>query len=127
MTSVRTYQLNLTVACALILLSAVAFARLSPGRLGARLDRVPEVETPSRPSSTRDIVAMLVAIACVLVIRIAGVYTSALTQRSPSGAWLSYALPLLGTALALVYCFAPGFLARPVALLQGLARRERPQ
>ena len=71
--------------------------------------------------------AMLVAFACALVIRIAGVYTSALTQRTPSGAWLSYALPLLGIAVALAFCFAPGWLARPAALFRGLGRRARLQ
>ena len=60
--------------------------------------------------------AIASALALVLLIRITGVYTSALTQRSPSGAWASYALPLIAIVLSLVYCFAPDWL-RPSAWL----------
>lgn len=56
-------------------------------------------------------VAMASALAIVLIIRVAGVYTSALTQRAPSGAWLGYALPLLAILLSLIYVFAPGWLS----------------
>ena len=58
--------------------------------------------------------AMVTALACVLTIRVAGVYTSALTQRLPSGAFLSYALPIAGALLALAYCFAPSWLSPSV-------------
>ena len=56
--------------------------------------------------------AMASALALVLLIRVIGVYASALTQRAPSGVWLSFGVPLLAIALCLIYSFAPNWFSR---------------
>jgi lipopolysaccharide export system permease protein len=53
--------------------------------------------------------AMAVAVACALGLRVAGFGTSALMAREAAGVWLSYGLPLLGCALACLYGFRSAF------------------
>ena len=69
--------------------------------------------------------AMALALACVMLIRVAGIYTGALTQRQSSAATLSYALPIVGIALSLAYSFAPAW-ANPRSILLRLANRKNP-
>ena len=51
--------------------------------------------------------AILAAVGVVIIVRLGGVWASALTQRQPSGIWLAYAIPALALALAWFYAFAP--------------------
>lgn len=51
--------------------------------------------------------AILAAVAAVIIVRLGGVWASALTQRQPSGVWLAYAIPVLALVLAWFYAFAP--------------------
>ena len=51
--------------------------------------------------------AILAAVAAVIIVRLGGVWASALTQRQPSGVWLAYAIPALALVLAWFYAFAP--------------------
>ena len=68
--------------------------------------------------------AILGAVIGVALLRLGGVWASALTQRQPGGLWLAYAMPGLGFCLAWLYTFGP---QRWNALLRGQRRPNRPE
>lgn len=73
--------------------------------------------TPRTTRQNRGL-AMGVAVACALVLRVGGFGASALMAREASATPLAYFLPVAGAAIAALYAFRPGFI--------GWFRRSRP-
>lgn len=112
-TSLSTYRFELTVACAVILLAAVPYSRLAAGHLGQQGLGVPEVETPLRASTTRDVGAMLVAVGVIaaslgLIAPFYNLYFAAVTHATPTEIGFIFSLTSILTTVATLSSAALG-------------------